>query len=200
MDFIGFNNKIQASGLDLFTLRDVELLYPTANPKTVKNNLANWLGKHYITRLRRGLYARAGADIPDYHLANRLYQPSYVSLEAALSFYNIIPGEAAEVTSVTTKPTRTFRNERGAFTYRTCQPKAYTGYRLIDIQGKQTLIADREKALVDFIHFRLYDGQKRFEDERLNPKALAKTRKARLRAYARAYGDKTAEAVEDAVA
>jgi len=59
--------------------------------------------------------------VPEYFLANRLYAPSYVSLENALSFYGIIPEEAAAVSSVTTKPTRVFRNHYGTFTYRTCK-------------------------------------------------------------------------------
>jgi predicted transcriptional regulator of viral defense system len=71
-------------------------------------------------------------------------------LEAALSVYSIIPEVAFGVTSVTTKPTRTF----GSFTYRTIKPAAFTGYRIIQQNGFNIRIAEPEKALVDYLYFK----------------------------------------------
>ena len=197
MDYLSFLNALKRNRMVLFTLQDVEVLFPETKPKTIKNNLTNWLAKGYIRRLKRNLYGCVqpgnGQHIPDYYVANRLYQPSYVSLETALSFYNIIPGEAAEVTSVTTRATRTIRNQEGVFTYRTCKKDAFLGYRLMKIEGYKTLIADREKALVDFVYYRMLDGQGDFMEERLN---LSKLRSKRVRFYAKKFNKKTLDAVE----
>ena len=38
--------------------------------------------------------------------ANYLYQPSYISLDSALSFYGVITGFSYKITSVSTKKTR----------------------------------------------------------------------------------------------
>lgn len=202
MDYVGFLNTLKKNRLELFTLQDVETLYPKNKPKTIKNNLGNWLAKGYITRLKRNLYmiTEPGENhaIPDYHIANRLYQPSYVSLETALSFYNIIPEEAAEVTSITTKPTRTIKNTYGVFTYRTCKKTAFTGYRIMRIQGCKILIADEEKAFVDFIHYRLRDGQTDFSGERFNPQLLEKLSRKKAGKYAKEFNKKTLKTVEDA--
>jgi len=197
MNYLSFLNTLKRNEMVLFTLQDVEVLFPRTKPKTIKNNLTNWLVKGYIRRLKRNLYECVqpdnGQHIPDYYVANRLYQPSYVSLETALSFYNIIPGEAAEVTSVTTKATRTIRNRGCVFTYRTCKKNAFLGYRLMKIEGYKALIADREKALVDFIYYRMLDGQGDFMEERLN---LSKVRPNRARSYAKKFNKKTLDAVE----
>lgn len=197
MNYMSFLNTLRENRMVLFTLNDVETLFPKTKQKTIKNNLTNWLGKGYITRLKRNLYERVQPGerwhIPDYYVANRLYQPSYVSLEAALSFYNMIPEEVAEVTSVTTKATRTIRNKYGMFTYRTCKKDAFLGYKIMKIEGYKTLIADREKALVDFIYYRLLNGQKDFTKERLNTSGL-KFQKVRL--YAKKFNKKTLESVK----
>lgn len=198
MDYVGFLNTLRRNKMELFTLQDVEVLFPKTKPKTIKNNLGNWLAKGYLKRLKRNLYecVQPGGKqhIPDYYVANRLYQPSYVSLEAALSFYNIIPEEAAEVTSITTKPTRAIRNRYGVFTYRTCKKDAFMGYRIMKIMGYKTLIADREKALVDFIYYRQLDGETDFSEERFN---LSTMRLRKTREYAKKFNKKTVETVKE---
>jgi len=96
-------------------------------------------------------------------------------LQTALSIYSIIPDVAAWVTSVTTQSTRTFKNKYGSFLYRTCKRKAFTGYRLILYDGFKVNMADKEKALVDFLYYRLRSGLPlNFEEERFNKEILKK--------------------------
>ncbi|MBN2251973.1 MAG: hypothetical protein JW724_07870 [Candidatus Altiarchaeota archaeon] len=196
MNYLSLERILKENGKALFSLQDAEALFPGTAPKTVKNNLSNWVGKGLVRRLRRNVYelVSPGKEVPDYYLANSLYSPSYVSLETALSFYGIIPEEAAAVTSVSTKPTRTFRNQRGLFIYRTCKKEAYTGYRIMRIEGYKTLIADREKAFVDHIYFRLLEGEKDYSHERFD---LSKVRKGKSRGYAKLFDKKTHKTVEE---
>lgn len=123
--------------------------------------------------------------MPDLFLANKLYSPSYVSLETALSIYNVIPEVAMSVTSITTKPTREFKNYHGLFKYRSVKPKAFIGYRIIEENKFKIKIAEPEKALVDYIYFKLYDGNKiNIEEERFDLSTLKKLKKTKLYHYA----------------
>jgi predicted transcriptional regulator of viral defense system len=105
-----------------------------------------------------------------------LYEPSYVSLELALSYYQIIPETVYEITSVTTKAPRRFSVLGKSFTYRSIKKEAFTGYLPNKQNGITFFIADPEKAFVDLNYFRLINKQKplsRFNKEKINPvKAL----------------------------
>lgn len=110
-----------------------------------------------IVRLRRGLYAVA----PTYRqrplsleiLANRLYGPSYLSMEYALSWHGMIPERVTELTSICLGRSRSFTTEVGTFSYISVRKQAYVeGYDLCDLpDGRHFLMAVREKALVDMI-------------------------------------------------
>src|SRR3990167_6547201 len=59
-------------------------------------------------KMRNGLYALR-IDLPsDGAIANRLYAPSYISFEYAMSRYGLIPESVYAVTSATSRITRTF--------------------------------------------------------------------------------------------
>jgi len=173
MRYMEFLSALRRNNVSIFSLRDVENTFPDANVGTIKNNLSNWRKKGYIERLKRDLYACVEpvleSEIPDFYVANKLYPPSYISLETALSLYNIIPEIAAQVTSVTTRSSREFKNRYGIFIYRSCKKMAFTGYRIISYEGYKVLIADEEKALVDFLYFKLRHGiAVDFEEERFD--------------------------------
>ena len=201
MNYLELSGALRKYRIHLFTLEDVKNLFPNEKAKTIKNNLARWLFRGYISRLRRNLYEFADkedAKISDLYVANRLYGPSYVSLETALSSYSIIPDIAAGVTSVTTGPTRTFRNRYGSFFYRTCRKKAFTGYRIITSEGSRVYIADKEKALVDFLYYRLRSGRHiDFDEERFNKKILCGINWKKALKYARIFNNKTVKALKE---
>jgi hypothetical protein len=86
------------------------------------------------------------------------------------------------VTSATTMPTRTFTVEGKAFIYSTIKKEAYTGYVLLKREGASFLMAEPEKALVDYLYF-VTLGKKSLND-RFDTGRL---RKDKLIAYARVY-------------
>ncbi len=201
MNYITLSSILRNKKLHLFTLRDIKNLFPEENEKAIKNNFSRWLSKKYFARLKRNLYEfiEPGADIkiPDLYIANRLYEPSYVSLETALSIYSIIPDIAAGVTSITARPTRTFNNKYGSFFYRTCKKKAFTGYKLIVYDGFKVYIADKEKALVDFLYYRLrYSSSVDFEEERFNKKILKELDWAMVFSYTKIFNKRVIEALK----
>ena len=85
-------------------------------------------------------------------IANRLYRPSYISFAYALSYYGIIPEMPYQITSATTKPTRMFTSNNKVFAYYTIQREAFTGFILKKEGNRVFLIAEPEKALVDFAY------------------------------------------------
>ena len=86
------------------------------------------------------------------------------------------------VTSATTKPTRTFTIDSKTFSYFSIKKNAYTGYMLTKTEKKSFLIAEPEKALVDYLYF-VAIGKKPFND-RLRTSSL---NKAKLIKYATFY-------------
>lgn len=202
MDYVAVTSALRKHKMYLFTLRDLENLFPDEKSKTIKNNFTRWLSKGYFLRLRRGVYEfveqGAGLKIPDLYTANRLYEPSYVSMETALSIYSIIPEIAVGVTSVTIRPTRTFKNKYGAFFYRSCKKKAFTGYSLMLYEGFKVCMADKEKALVDFLYYRLRSaGPLDFDEERLNKRILKKIDWGKIFGYAELFNKRTVKALKE---
>lgn len=110
-----------------------------------------------LVRLKRGLYIfsepyRDGL-VDSIVVANRLYAPSYVSFEYALSYYGLIPERVYEVTSATLRAKKLFETPLGRFSYKPVPMEVYAiGVDWIDdtIQGGK-LIATPEKALCDKI-------------------------------------------------
>ena len=184
----------------IFSLQDIANLFPDAHLATLKNNLVSWVDKGYIERLKRDLYACAepflGSELPDLYVANKLYTPSYISLETALSLYNIIPEIAAQATSVTTRPSREFKNRHGVFIYRSCKKRAFTGYRIVSYEGYKVLIADKEKALVDFLYFKLCHGRALdFDEERFDEDVLRGIEWKKAEEYAALFNNVTSKTV-----
>ena len=101
-------------------------------------------------------------------MANRLYGPSYISLEYALAYYRFIPETVYTVTSVTTKITREFAAQGKSYEYSRIKRKAYTGYQLIKEGQVSILMAVPEKALVDYCYF--VDLRLKLLNERLRVK------------------------------
>ena len=165
-----FSAKIRDKKLLIFSAHDIRALFGVS-AVAAASLLHRYKQQGFIVQIKRGLYAFPDALPPDVFIANKLYSPSYVSLEFALSYHGVIPETVYEITSVTTKATRRFETLGKIFSYRTLKKAAYTGYDIHTQQGTSFAIADAEKAFVDANYFRLNRVQKpisRFHKEKLN--------------------------------
>ncbi|MCK5654794.1 MAG: hypothetical protein KAI03_00715 [Candidatus Aureabacteria bacterium] len=156
MDYAEFKKRF--SKLPLIVGRDAVQLEKAG--QAMRNQLNRWQSKGLIVRLKKGIYMLNRDDRrvepSRIFLANRLYGPSYVSLEFVLNFYGLIPERAADVTCVTTKKTARFINEFGTFIYQHIKPDAFRGFKSAkDEAGLPVFIAEPEKAVVDFIYLNL---------------------------------------------
>jgi hypothetical protein len=124
-----------------------------ANPR---DKVTALLRRGDVVRVKKGLYVFGEAlrrrPYSRELLANLVYGPSFVSLDSALSFHNLIPERVAAMTSVTTKRPKVFDTPVGSFIYRQA-PKGYyhLGMDRVEEGDVAFLIAVPEKALADKI-------------------------------------------------
>ncbi|MCX6717355.1 MAG: hypothetical protein NTU76_01600, partial [Candidatus Taylorbacteria bacterium] len=80
----------------IFSIQDIKLM----GYKVISSQLSSYAKKGQIVRLKNGLYLIA--DKKDTavieNIALKMYEPSYISLEWALSMYGIIPEIVYNVT------------------------------------------------------------------------------------------------------
>lgn len=167
-----FANKIKSKKLYLFGATDIRALFGLS-AVAVASLLHRYKKQGFILQVKRGLYVFPDVLPPDLYIANKLYSPSYISLEFALSYYGIIPETVYEITSVTAKATRRFETLGKIFSFHKIKKDAYTGYELKQQGELNFYIADAEKAFVDTNYLRLMNNQKpisRFNKEKVNSK------------------------------
>lgn len=165
-----FAAKIKGKKLYLFGANDIRALFGLSDA-AIASLLHRYKKQRFILQIKRGLYAFPDALPPDVYIANKLYSPSYVSLEFALSYHGVIPETVYEITSVTAKATRRFETLGRVFSYRKIKRAAYTGYEIQKQQGLGFYIADAEKAFADANYLRLMNGQEpisRFRKDKIN--------------------------------
>ena len=191
MNFRELYKTLEKNKYYIFSFEDVLTFYPASVRSNLGKSILRWKKNGWIYPLKRGLYELAypkDFSIPDLHIANRLYSPSYISLETALSNYSIIPEVSMAVTSVTTKPTRRFKNKHGLFIYRSVKPEAFMGYYIEKAGNFEFLIAEPEKALMDYSYFRVLGDKKfSFKDDRLDMDVISRLNLKKLNSYARLY-------------
>lgn len=150
LSYIHFEKAIKP--LICFSARDVKKHFPGFDRK----RLTDWQRKGYIKKLIKENYIFNDLE-RDKHLwwyvANALYKPSYVSLQSALSYYDFIPEGVFQVTSITTKRTKTIDTGEMSFAYRNIKKPCFFGYRLLQFRNRYFFkMAGPEKALLDLLY------------------------------------------------
>lgn len=170
MKWAEFEREIKKKDIKLFTPLDIQR-FLGRSLIAVRFLVYRLKKQGRIQSVKRGLYKLPDEQVSDLFLANKLYEPSYVSLELALSYHRVIPETVYEITSVTQKTTRRFETLGKVYSYRRVKKAAFAGYTTGKQQGSSFLIADPEKAFVDLNYFRLLDGLKpvsRFDKGKVN--------------------------------
>ena len=111
-----------------------------------------------IMHLRRGLYCLAAKylrqKVDPLVLAQRIYGPSYISLEAALSYHGWIPEAVYAITSTSLGRSREFDTPLGHFSFTRVPQKVFYAEvaRVEKEAGSSFLLASPLKALADYVH------------------------------------------------
>ena len=150
MQFIEFQNQFK--DYLVFSLLDIQKIYPNFS----QIQLNRWKEKGYLTNVKQGYYCLSEIEANRnllFYISNRIYFPSYISLEMALAYYNLIPEEVFQITSVCTKKTMEYQTAIGNFIYQHIKPSIYFGYKLTEYDREHSIIiAEPEKALLDYFY------------------------------------------------
>lgn len=159
-----------------------------AFPHFDRRRLVEWQQRGYVQRVVNRWYHFTEVPVEEHLLwwtANRIYQPAYLSLETALSYHGLIPEGVYSLTSVTTRKTQIYTTPLGHFSYQQLKPALYFGYEVLRPAGRPILMANMEKALLDYcyLHPHLTTAAD-FEALRLNADVLlARLDRRRLATY-----------------
>jgi len=133
------------------------LLAGDVDPAGVRQQLSRWTDRGVIIQLRRGVYTLAEpyrrVEAHPFVLANAICAPSYVSLQSALRYHDLIPENVPTTTSVTTRRASDYSTGLGQHIYRHLKPKYFWGYESVEVRdGQHAWVATPAKALLDLVH------------------------------------------------
>ena len=157
---MNFSDKLKAKlSSEVFTQADISIALGDYRQQAIHSGISRSLRSGDILKLKRGLYLfgeRLRRDpISLFSISNRMYAPSYVSFESALSHHGLIP-EAVYVTTSACylRKKKQFNTLIGDFTFDYVPGAPFfqgVGYAT---NGRNTLIANPLKALFDLIYQR----------------------------------------------
>lgn len=186
--------KSQFKDFLVFSLADIK----KNDPRFYRPRLNEWQKKGYIKKIRRGYYIFSDIPLDEkklFLIANRIYAPSYVSFESALSYYDLIPEGVYMVTSASTAKTARFKTPAVEFSYRRIKPELMFGYSLEKTGNFNFKIADIEKTVLDYLYLNpAVSRESDFREWRFNSHDFtARANMDKLREYVRMFKNKNFE-------
>ena len=186
MNFVHFKNSLR--DFPVFSIADIR----AAHGGFDRRRLSEWQKKKYIKKIVKGYYLFSDIDMNEGMLlaiANKIYKPSYISFETAMSHYRLIPESIYMITSASTKRTSLFETPMARFSYRTIKPALFFGYSLLSSGIKMAFM---EKAILDYFYI---NPALRTEDDfaslRINrEEMMSRLNKERLADYMQRFSPK----------
>jgi len=176
MRFDNFINLVK----NLPVIDTESLLTGNADLESIGVQISRWQKAGKLIQLKRGTYVLSERyrkiEVFEPYVASILNRPSYLSLEKALEFHNLIPESVTVYTSVTTKNPVRFNTKLGIFDYRHIKPDFFWGYESVTVKKQTAFVASPEKALLDL----LYLKQIRFSPAYLKELRLQNVEKIRI--------------------
>jgi len=145
-----------------FSLQD---LYKISNKdkNSLKVALSRAVRVGEVVKLTKGLYAVGVDNVSWKNLAITIYNPSYISFESALGYYNILSQQTLGLTLATTKRGKKINIQNNVINYRHIKDDLFWGHKRED----DYFIADAEKAFLDLAYLSL-NGYGHFDPEEMN--------------------------------
>jgi hypothetical protein len=115
------------------------------------------MAKGDLIQVRRGLYCLAekyrGRPLNLFALAQKIYGPSYISLESALSHHGWIPEAVFSITSASAKRSREFKTPLGVFSFTRIPADPFlTAVDLHQADEGSFLMARPWRAIADYVY------------------------------------------------
>ncbi len=162
--------------------------------------LSRYVKRGLMLHLRKNLYTTRtyleNAERRDVYsnyvefIANKLYSPSYLSLDYVLYEHNMLTEIPRNITSVALRKTDSFSNELDTFIYHKIKEELFVGFEVIKKGDYSILKATKAKALFDFLYFRkrLLVDRQAVEELRLNLDNFSKDDLKELKEYVEKEG------------
>jgi predicted transcriptional regulator of viral defense system len=167
--------------------------YKFAEP-AVRNALRRYESKGLVERISSKIYINHfNQHFSSRDLVNTLRPNSYISLESALVDRGVITQNPSVLTCVTPGYPQTFRGNSLIIVYRKISPDLYWGFEEKTTRYNKYLIAEPEKALLDWVYLTRQEGLPTPLDEVnlqfLNP--------GKLRVYAERFPRTVKDTIKD---
>lgn len=140
-------------------------------PKTIAKVYANRLVKKTLAKqLIRG---KISFTDDDFVISCQMVEPSYISLESALLFHNIVQQVPKEMTCVTTK--NSLKYPELGIKYHKISSSLFFGYSKFKKDNSYVYVADPEKALIDGVYLNIFSKKNYVEfKEKLDKNKIEK--------------------------
>ena len=133
--------------IKIFHVNHLKLLI-SLNDHSLRVSLSRLSKKNTVKRICRGFYANPLNPPTLEEISAQIYQPSYISLESALSSYSIMSQIPRVLTCVTTQLPRIFKTGFGTIEYRQVKGRYFEGF----IRKNNYYFAEKEKAIADYLY------------------------------------------------
>lgn len=191
MNYLEFEKALKM--FPVVSVKDIQKRFPDFDNR----RLVEWQQKGYLLKIKRGYYCFREKHHGEKFLqfaANKIYSPSYISFESALSYYNLIPESVFTITSATTKNTANYSTPVGNFNYKHFKPLLFFGYKLLKEKDFVVKIAEPEKVLLDFFYIKKMNTLEEVEEMRFNEIVANEIISfEKLRKYQRIFNSKTVD-------
>lgn len=134
--------------ISLFDIVDAKKIFKIKKENTLYKFLQRLEKSDVIKRVAKGKYHFVFRAVADFELANFLVNPSYISLESALSLHGILPQFPYTITSVTPLKSQKIIYQKKEYEFVHLGSKYFLGFAKKD----KFLIATPEKALLDELY------------------------------------------------
>ncbi len=132
----------------VFTLSEISIIFPKIAYASLRDRLYYFAKVGKLKRLRQGVYAKV--DYNPFELANKLYKPSYISLETVLGSGNVV-FQYYETIFAVSYLTRTVKVNDISIQYRQIKGDILTNTEGIE-QKNGYFIATLERAFLDAVY------------------------------------------------
>ncbi len=174
--------KLSLKNIPLFNLNELGGILAIDNQQTLYKRIQRLTKNKILQKLIKGKYYFTLKEVVDFTIANFLYQPSYISMQSALSFHSIMTGFSYEITSISVKKTKIFEINDKEYVYSKISSKFFWGWE----KKENFLMAKPEKALLDYVYFASKGltnlDWDEIDSEKLDKKLISK--------WAKIYGDR----------
>lgn len=131
----------------IFSLKEISLMFPEFAYKNLKSKLSYFVSTGKLKRVRKGIYAKENFN--SLELANKIYTPSYISLETVLEKEGIV-FQKYETIFVSSYLTRRIKVEDQEIFYRKIKDEVLLNSLGVKEENSY-FIASKERAFLDAV-------------------------------------------------